>query len=120
MSAEGLFVQSRHAAASFLNRLCGFCGGFSWLIKPTFGWNQTFRAGFGFARAPPGWCALDHGRDSILVPGGLSLITGHSHNYRAVASPHVAFEMKDLLPGPENELAIRNGHRERWPEQRGL
>ena len=28
--------------------------------------------------------------------------------------------MKDLLPGPKNELAIGDGRRERWFEQRGL
>ena len=28
--------------------------------------------------------------------------------------------MEDLLPGAEDELALGNGHCERWPEQRGL
>ena len=30
---------------------------------------------------------------------------------------HVAFEMKDLLPGTQNELSVRNGYGQRWPEE---
>jgi hypothetical protein len=55
-------------------------------------------------------------RDSILVVGGLSLVTGHGHNDGALASVHIAFRMKDLLPRTKNEFAIRNGYGERWPE----
>ena len=41
----------------------------------------------------------------------------HGHYDGPLAPAHVAFQMKDLLPGTQDELAIGDWHRERWPEQ---
>jgi len=120
VSTERLLVRSNNAAAGFGDRLHSF-GGSGWrLLQPALGRAQTLRSGFGFARTTAGWCTLDHGRDSILVPDGLSLVADHGHNDDALTAAHVAFKMKDLLPRPENELASRNGHGKRRAEQRGL
>ena len=54
----------------------------------------------------PGWSTLDHGRDSILVPDGFSLVPDHGHNDSALVPAHVAFQMEDLLPRAWNELAM--------------
>jgi len=37
--------------------------------------------------------------ETILVPDGLSLVSDHGHNVYALTAAHVAFEIKDLLPG---------------------
>jgi hypothetical protein len=56
------------------------------------GWGRP--GWFRFARTPPGWCTLDHGRDSILVAGGLSLVTDHGHNDGALTA---ALSPKNLM-----------------------
>jgi hypothetical protein len=35
-----------------------------------------------------------HGRDSILVPHGLSLIAAHGHNDGALTAANIAFQME--------------------------
>src|ERR1700675_3827161 len=99
VSAKRFLVRSPNAPAGFLDRLRHLRGSARRLIQPAFGRAQTFRSRFSFTRTPPGWCSLDHGRDSILVPDGLSLVADHGHNDGALPPTHVAFEMKDLLPG---------------------
>jgi len=96
--AERVLVRSHHAAAGLLDRLRHLRGSSRRLIQPAFGWAQTLRSGFRLARAFPGWCTFDHGRGSILVPDGLSLVADHGHNDGALPPTHVAFEMEDLLP----------------------
>ena len=98
MTAERFLVRSHNAAAGFLDCLRNLRGSARRLIQSAFCWAQTLRSGFGFARTSPGWCTLDHGRDSILVPDGLSLVADHGHHDGALTAAHVAFEMKDLLP----------------------
>ena len=100
MSAKRFLIRPHNAAAGFRDCLCSLGRSSCGLIEPAFCWAQTLRSGFGFARAPPGWCTFDHGRDSILVPDGLSLVADHGHNDSALARPRMAhFEMKHLLPG---------------------
>src|SRR6266496_3464974 len=96
MTAERFLVQSHNAASGFLDCLCSFRGSSCRLIETAFCWAQTLRSRFSLARTPPGWCTLDHGRDSILVVGGLSLVTDHGHNDGALTPAHIAFQMKDL------------------------
>ena len=60
MPAKRFLVRADHTAAHFLNRFYGFRSCRRCLIEPAFSGCQAFRAGFGFARTPPGWCALDH------------------------------------------------------------
>ena len=92
--AERFLVRSHNAAAGFLDRLRNLRGSSCRLIEPAFCWAEAFRTGFGFARTPPGWCTLDHGRDSILVPDGLSLVPDHGHNGGALTA---VLSAKDLM-----------------------
>jgi hypothetical protein len=96
---ERFHLRSNNAASGFLNCLCSFHGSSCRLLEPAFRWPEPLRAGFGFAKTSPGRCTLDHGRDSILVPDGLSLVAYHGHNDGALTAAHVAFQMEDLLPG---------------------
>src|SRR5579871_1451333 len=91
MTGEWFPVRSHNAAASFLDRLPHLRCSPSELIQSAFGRAQTLRSRFGFARAPPGWCTFDHGRNSILVLGGLSLVPDHRHNDGALTLAHIAF-----------------------------
>ena len=48
------------------------------------------------------------------------LVAVHGNYYRALASAHIAFKMKDLLPCSEQRFTIGDRQRQRWPEQRRL
>src|ERR1700757_4390735 len=49
-----------------------------------------------------------------------SSVTDHGDHNRSLASADVALYMEDLLPGTKYELSLRDGHGQRWPEQRAL
>ena len=44
----------------------------------------------------------------------------HGHHDVSVPRLDIALQVEDLLPGTQNEFAIRNRYRKRWPHQRGL
>jgi hypothetical protein len=82
MTGKRLLVRSNNAAASSGNCLrrlrCSSCR----QLQSALGRAEALRSGFGFARTSAGWCALDHGKDSILVRDRLSLVTDHGHEAR--------------------------------------
>jgi hypothetical protein len=80
MTGKRFLVRSNNAAAGFGDCFCGFGCSSCRLLESAFGWAEALRPGFGFARTLPGWCTLDHGRNCILVVGGLSLLTDRGHN----------------------------------------
>src|SRR5580700_7481880 len=86
MTAERFLVQPHNAASGFLDCLCSFRGSSCRLLEPALGRAEALRSGLGFPGRPAGWSTLDHGRDSILVPDGLPLITDHSHHDRALTA----------------------------------
>jgi len=118
MSAERILVRSHNVAAGFLDRLRHLRGSARRLIQPAFSRAQTFRAGFGFARTLPGWGTLDHGRDSILLAGGMSLVADHGHHGGVLRPTYVVFEMKDLLAGTLERVCRRRWVRWRWFQSR--
>src|SRR6202030_3851477 len=67
MSAERVLVRSHNTAGGFCDCLRSFRRSSCRLLDPAFCRAEALRPGFGFARTPPGCCALDHGKDSILV-----------------------------------------------------
>jgi hypothetical protein len=95
MTGERFLVRPHNAATDFRDCFRSFRRSSCRLFEPAFCWAQTLRSGFGFARATTGWCTLDHGRDSILVASGLSLVADHGHNDGALTASNVAFEMND-------------------------
>src|SRR5215472_3400645 len=54
------------------------------------------------------------------VPSEASLVTDHGDHNGSLASPDIALQMEDLLPGAKHEFALCDGHGQRWPEQRSL
>ncbi len=54
------------------------------------------------------------------VPGEPSSVTDHRDYDGSLAPAHVAFQVDDLLPGAQYQLAVGDGHGQRWPEQRRL
>src|SRR5215469_3302008 len=46
----------------------------------------------------------------------MSSISYYRHHDVALAPANIAFQVKDLLPRPKNQLAIRDGHGQRRPE----
>ncbi len=78
--AERVLVRSNHAAAGFRDCLHSLGRSSCRLLESAFCRAEALRSGFGFARTSAGWCTLDHAKDSILVPDGLSLVADHGHN----------------------------------------
>src|SRR6478672_5625266 len=73
MTGKRLLVRSNNAAASSGNCLRRFRCCSCRLLQSALGRAEALRSGFGFARTSAGWCALHHGKDSILVRDRLSL-----------------------------------------------
>src|SRR6516162_4767213 len=65
---------------------------------------------------PPLTITIPH----FLIPRAAPSVTDHGDYNRSLASPDVALQMEDLLPGTKYELSLSDGHGQRWPEQRGL
>jgi len=85
MTRKRFLVRSQNAASGFGDCLCSFRSSSCRLLEPAFGRAQTLRCGFSFARTSPGWCTLDHGRDSSLSPASvyaLPLVKGFSWQSR--------------------------------------
>ena len=47
----------------------------------------------------------------------MSSVSGHGDDDGALATAYIAFQMKELLPGPQRELAVSDGHGNRRSEQ---
>ena len=72
---------------------------------------QTVCTRLGLARPPPpGRRTFDPSIDPTPVPRERLSISDHRHQHRALASTHIALQIKDLLPGSKHQLSIRDGY----------
>src|SRR6266568_7541595 len=120
MAAEWFLICPHCAAARFFDRFCYLGHSFRRLGQSAFCRREALCAGLSIAWPLSGWCAFRHSRHSILVPIGPFSVANYCDHDRALSPAHIAFEVNDLLPSTEQELAFGDGYRQRWAEQRCL
>ena len=54
---------------------------------------------------------------NFLQPRTSVSLSENGDNDGSFSAANVALKVKDLLPGPEKELSIRDGYRQRWSEK---
>ena len=60
------------------------------------------------------------GSPEMVSSASSASFTGEGHHHRSLPRLDIALEVEDLLPGPEDEMALADRHREGGTQKGGL